>query len=392
MPCPAPVYRLYSLFLRLTLPLILLLSGPQGFGQKGQTEAMKQVEQAIEISAPAVRVLVEDFYEEYKRKVVAGADSIIRLSDETRVIKNALLWKISALSSIQQALFISDPFIGLTEEATLIFQMEHFFRTGAGSEAFGEYQPIAIRVCEGLIEKMKASASNLSENRDVEVGVQYLQNFATDNPIKNMYFERPSSLPSLVDIIGQDGAGIGKITQSLEQNLALLTFSINSSILQLSDQLIWQAELAAYELTDKVELPKGIDATFQNKLARLDTLSNQLSKVLSVAEATPTLVNEQRTLLTSDLQRERAIILASIRYERQEVIDDLKIEMDSILDKITSERIAALTYLNALTNEQIDHSFDRLDKLVQRTLLQIGLFLGILALLIGLGFLFLRRR
>lgn len=346
--------------------------------KKKQSRTMQAAEEAIELSAAEIRLMVERYSEDFILDVMSGADSIFNQASDPEIQRNALRWKISASTAIQHSILVQDPFAGLVDQAALTYQMDHFFRDGRAASLFGTHQPIAERTCNRLKDKIRNMILNLSEDRDLERAEVFLEDFAAQNPMESIYFIRPSALPEFGALIGGKGSGIGKITRSLEESMERLAFTVNSSILLLSEQVVWQAELTALEMTENLEYPAQWDTTLSNAYQRIDSLTHQLSRVLEVAEHAPEIIDRQRALVVDEVEEERAIVLSMVRRERLETIRDLQIEIDSTLYKVTLERIAVLQAVDEISEKRMDQAFDKLDILVARTLRKATLF-GMLA-------------
>ncbi len=363
-----------SFFSLLLLVLFLALPGSLQAQKKKQTQAMQAAEEAIELSVAEIRLMVERFYEDFSLDVMSGADSIYRRADDLEIQRNALRWKIAATTAIQQSILVQDPFAGLVDQAALTYQMDHFFKDGTGGSLFGDHQPIARRTCQRLRQKVRQMIRNLSEDRDLDRAEAFLENFAVKNPIENIYFIRPSALPEFGELLGGKGSGIGKITRSLEESMERLAFTVNASILLLSEQVIWQAELTALDMAKNLKYPAQLDTAVGDAFQRIDSLTHQLSRVLKVVEHTPELVDQQRSLVIDEVEEERAIVLSAIRRERLETIRDLQVEIDSALYQVTRERIAVLKAAEEISEERVDQAFERLERVVDRALRRTALF------------------
>ena len=65
-----------------------------------------------------------------------AADQIQSQTKDPQVQRNALLWKINAISACYRAALVEDPLLGYVDVVILCRQMEIFFTTGPGRNSF----------------------------------------------------------------------------------------------------------------------------------------------------------------------------------------------------------------------------------------------------------------
>ena len=72
------------------------------------------------------------------------ADRIADEADDPRVRHNALAWKLNGTPAVRQACFRTNPLAALFDAWTLAAQMQEFFLSDAGRDAFGSHQSDAV--------------------------------------------------------------------------------------------------------------------------------------------------------------------------------------------------------------------------------------------------------
>ncbi len=360
--------------------------------KKKQSAMMQDAEQPIEISAYELNLQMHEFYLWFSGKVEATADSIISLSSDPLVDKNALQWKMYAIPAAQKAILIDDPLAALIDAAALCFQQTNFFQEGAGAGLFGPWQYLAIEASRQLENETRNIAAGLSANRDFSDTDALLQQFALDNPIQSLHFERPSTLKLMGEVLASEKVGLGKTIANVNTSINELGTRLNYYIDQLPKQVRWQAQFMIYETLEQTEIGTQVDSltglmTYKvDSLVALaeskgDSLFGYLERMTVLAESGPGLVDSQRMALTKDLKQERAIVVAALRRERLETLELLRQERTILLDRLTEERLASLEQVEGIMQHSLQYTFQEteriIDKLFWRTLLLV-VVLGIL--------------
>ena len=321
--------------------------------KKKQSAMMQDAEQLIEISAYELNLQMHEFYLWFSGKVEATADSIISLSSDPQVDKNALQWKMYAIPAAQKAILIDDPLASLIDAAALCFQQSNFFREGAGAGLFGPWQYLAIETSRQLENETRNIAAGLSANRDYSGTDSLLQQFALENPIPSLHFERPSTLKLMGEVLASQKMGLGKTIANVNTSINELGTRLNYYIDQLPKQIRWQAQFMIYETLEQAEIGTQVDSLTDllsykvDSLVALaeskgDSLFGYLERMTVLAESGPGLVDEQRKAVTQDLKQERAILMAALRRERIETLDFLTKERAIVFEGLTEERLASV--------------------------------------------------
>lgn len=366
------------LYLFLLLPLLLAvhpLHAQKKVKKKNQSAMMRDMEQPIEISAYELNLQMHEFYLWFSGKVEATADSIIMLSNDPQIDRNALQWKMYAIPAAQKAILIEDPFAALIDAATLSFQQTDFFEGGLGKDLFGPWQEMAVRTAIQLEETTLSIAGGLSENRDFSRGETEIRKFAADNPITSLHFERASTLRLMGEVLASESLGLGKTIANVNESINELGTRLNYYIDQLPKQVRWQAQYMLYETLEQMDINANVDsltALATHKVDSLvalaeskgDSLFEYIDRMTVLAESGPELMDNQRIALTKDLQQERAILLAALRRERLETLELLSQERAIVLKQLREERIASLEQMEGILNRTLQFSFQETEGII----------------------------
>ena len=171
-----------------------------------QTAFMSGTEN-VDVTSMEVRIHAYGYAERFSARVETAADEILAVTEDADVARNALLWKMNALPAMHLAVFQPDPLIGFLDAWTLTVQMGDFFTTGAGRDAFGPLQSIAVEASEALERAVGEVIASVTVSGDAPWGERTVRAWADSHPITSMEFLRETTASEFADVLGQDQAG-----------------------------------------------------------------------------------------------------------------------------------------------------------------------------------------
>ncbi|UCD60519.1 MAG: hypothetical protein JSV59_11630 [Flavobacteriaceae bacterium] len=365
--------------------LVLLLVCQVSIAQKKKKKSsVGPTGETIEISTLQLRLTMDDFFDRFARKITESADSIISLSSDYNIDKEALFWKMNAIPVAQSAIYSRDPFAAFVDMAVFNYQMKLYYENGTGKDLFGEFQGIAIRTSDSLYEDLIEIGKNLVPDRDISAGIKMIEDFAEKNPINSSYFVRRSTIPLMSSIQKAEKVSFKSLAEGMAQSLDELSTRINAYTEILPKQVRWQAE---YLLNNALTNPE--------LTGRLDSLTYLLERSVLVVESTPELIEDQRSTLMKELRAERIAVLQAIKQERIAVLDEIRKEravvMQQVSDEITVQREAGFQELNSLTSQSIDLSFNNLENIVDTIFWRTVVLLFILLVVLVVGIIIYKR-
>ncbi len=349
---------------RIAVLVIMIGISSHSYSQKKgkQTPLMKTLEQPIEISAFELRLNMNEFFILFSGVVEESADSIATSAQDPLIKQNALLWKMYAIPTAQRSVMVSDPFAAFTDAAALSIQMLRFFEEGKGQDLFGEWQFIAISASRKLWKEIKSIGTKLSYDRDITQGVELMENYSKNNPIRSLYFTRRSTLPLQAKFIEVEKVKLKALAENLTAGFEELSTRLNFYTEALPKQVRWQSEYMLGEILSN-----------QNVQERIDSLMSLMSiaeRLAVVAESTSNLVDMQREAVMDDIRKERIIILNTLHQERVDVSSDLGQARDQIMDdiweNISRERLAAFEDVEGILARAVELSFEKVDALTTK--------------------------
>ncbi|MCK5407553.1 MAG: hypothetical protein KAJ37_08870, partial [Candidatus Krumholzibacteria bacterium] len=271
-------------------------------------------------------------------------DSIIARSADPQIKRRALLWKINAIPVAQNAIFRIDPLIALLDIWTFDVQMSDYFETGAGREAFGEWQPIAVDACRRIETQIAAIGNDLAGEVTSNRGREFVVEWTKTHKIQDLLFTRQSTRGYWYDIVRGQGQGVVGAMETMTDAVRVLSDRMESSYRIALKQARWQAELAIQdELMQSVEVQTVLDG--------IDRLAEMDEDVADVAEDIATIKTE-----FGILQRDFAAIVDSINaywLTATTTIEKERAGMETLIDQ---QREAVFTDLEAMAGRLVDRS------------------------------------
>ncbi|GAA4847996.1 hypothetical protein GCM10023331_35880 [Algivirga pacifica] len=344
--------------------------------RKQQSQTMRNIEQPVDITAAELREYMHTFLVDFVDYVEVAADSIIHDSNDKEIKKNALLWKMYAIPAAKKAILVNDPLIGLFDGAALCLQMKNFFATGAGSGAFGEYQPLPIAVSDTLLDRSMEIYMTLSKNRYPTIAVESIKDFAAQHPIESIYFNRKSTAPLLAEYFDKEKLGLKGLVVGASESVTQFAERIDIYVDLLPKQARWQASYMVQETLEDIRKDSAAIA-FSKKVDRVE---GSIVGVSNTIERFPYTLDQQREAFMYELQNESRTLMNALGEEN-----------DKVLNKATEERKALILDADALAEKYSNQLMNRIEDLIFK-LFWIGsliLFLGIL-LLSAIAFFFMK--
>lgn len=358
--------------------LALLLISQVCFAQRKKKQAVGPAGASIEISTLELRETMNDFFYKFARSITESADHIIRQSSDSKVDQEALIWKMNAIPVANEAVYNADAFLGFIDMAVFTYQMKLYFESGAGKGLFGDQQPIALQTLNSLWEDLLDIGRNLVPDNDITEGTQLVIEFAEQHPITSSYFVRQSTIPLMAKIQDVEKVTFKTLAADMSQSLDEMRSQIGSYMEVLPKQARWEAE---YLLSNTVNNPE--------LTSRFDSLTSLLERSILVLESGEELIDSQRQAAFQDISKERMAVIQALRQEREIILEEIKSEREIVLseliEQLTIQREATFQDLSTLTDQSLNQSFDRMEKLVDTLYWRTAFLTGGLIVLVFVG-------
>jgi len=310
------------------------------------------------ISATELRLRLYELPQRLGGIVEVAADRIRLESTDPAARRRALLWEADGIPALYAAALRPDPLAGALDLAVFVYQMEDYLEEGAGKDAFGPQQGIAIGAVQKMVKLTESTASSLYTDQAVYARrTAQLQEFARTHPIDGSFMARETAISVLARFSQDESAGtfaaVGQATDTLED----ISLRLNAYITLLPKVTRWQAALATEDITGRDSLGATVDDLHAIGVVarRADSLLTDLPGAMREArEPLLRLLDEQRTELLAAVARERLAMTGYITAEREAAIAALDEERRAAMASISEERAAVLAGLDALTRRTIE--------------------------------------
>ena len=310
------------------------------------------------ISATELRLRLYELPQQLGGIVEVAADQIRVKSTDPAARRRALLWEADGIPALYAAALRPDPLAGALDLAVFVYQMEYYLEDGAGKDAFGPQQEIAVGAVQKMVKLTESTASSLYTDQAVYARrAAKLQEFARTHPIDGSFLARETAISELARFAPDESAGalaaVGTATDTLED----ISLRLNAYITLLPKVTRWQAALATEDITGRDSLGATVDDLHAIGVVarRADALLTDLpGAVREAREPLMRLLDEQRDELLAAVERERLAMTGFITAEREAALAALGEERRAAMASISEERAAVLAGLDALTKRTIE--------------------------------------
>ncbi len=331
----------------------------------------------VDLTSTELRLHVYGYAERFGAGVESAADEILAGTEDADVTRNALLWKMNALPAMHVAVFQPDPLAGFLDAWVLTVQMRDFFTTGAGRDAFGPLQSIAVEASEALERAVGEVIASVTVSGDAPWGERTVRAWADSHPITSMEFLRETTASEFADVLGQDQAGGLAVLGNLAMQATDLSERLKYYAAAMPKQIRWQSELVLLELLDEADIKEF--------LGNVESIDRSALRLADFADTVPALVGDQAAFAIDALSDELLASLREVDRQRIETLDALTRERIAVMEQLDNERIAMMEQLAALAdstirrtpgtlNDVVDHAFVRALQLL--ALLLVGVLLA----------------
>ncbi|MEJ2541047.1 MAG: hypothetical protein P8188_13920 [Gemmatimonadota bacterium] len=325
-----------------------------GLGTAPERGVLSQ-EFEVDVSSQRTRMATRNAELGHAGTVELIADSIMAATRDPVVARNALSWKANAIPVIQRAFHHADPLLSFVDGWILSEQMLDYYATGAGRDAFGEYQPMAVRGLEAVTRRIDERVEEVLDSAGYQRVSSFVRNWSDAYPLDNDLFVREpvgQVAAETLDNVQLGGlAAVGRM-----EDLALDAQQMVQSYLAYTPKvLLWQAQLIATEMVDTTVVGPLLDQVDQLQvLAAATRLMDDLPSVVA-AERRATVADVEAladsvlaTLLVM-ASTERATVLDQVarlvREERSGFSDDVATTLITTVEAGGDEAIEVLDHV-----------------------------------------------
>lgn len=346
----------------------------------------------VTMTTPELRIRMSLLAEGFSAIVEAAADSIMEQATEVDIKRRALMWKASAIPNFQQSVFISDPLAALIDGWAFILQMEEFFATGAGSDVFGDLQPMAVRASAVLVNHATTIARIATTDSGYVNGEQFVTEWTRDHPIQSLLFARQHTATAWAALLGGGARGGLAAAADINESITVISNRMSMYAAALPKQARWQAEIMLWEVLDDPQTQ-----AFLGEVASIDSavvsIGEQFGDIRNVFVDIDDILNrtvdrafeemdEQVAAMMDSALQENGAFAAMIDAQRQAIFDDVSAQRVAAMEELDSVVQHAVRVAVADSTEVIDHLFLRI----------VQLLAGLIVIVVIAGAIFMRRK
>lgn len=339
-----------------------------------QTHLMSTYEN-VKISSLELKIRTHKFEGRFSGIVEQAADEIIDQTSDQKIRERALLWKMYAIPAAQKAIFQYDPLASLVDIWALCIQMREYFIEGAGKDAFGDWQTIAVDASELLESEIIAIAKKVTRSGDISKGQDFVDFWASENPIESPLFTRRSTTELFASVMAETKFSLSSTVFTVAESIIFISNRMNSYLDFLPKQGRWQVEF----LTNKLVQHEDIDTGLEN----FSSMAGSTERAVDMAEQVPEIIQNERIALLKEMDRQRIATLDELKNERMAILDSMQKERIAVLEALREERIETLKAFEDMTSKAIDESSAHIKELMDHFFLRV---IQVLAVLVILGF------
>lgn len=320
------------------------------------------------VTGQQLRVMVNEFVVYSARRIELRADEILAETTNVAIRKNALLWKINGIAASFQAGSRHDPLGAFLDLWVLNRQMLHLSESSTGHTLFGAYQSkIATEYLEldNRLQDIKKTVSS-----DLPMADKFVDRFATDFPLKGLYFDREPIASRYIEEIQTPSTELLQVVANLDSNINELRKLTILYAEHLPKQARWEAELLLVDVAESYVL--------QRPLQDLSTVTNALARIADTTQTVPQLVENERRMLGEMVTAERQVTLQELEQMRKNTVLQFENERSIVLDAVRQERATILASLRdermAVTGEfsaKVSEALQATDTITQKRSLEL---------------------
>ena len=325
------------------------LAGCTGMG-KTRPDVKPWPEIRSDYRVETLRARMFEYSITFAAEVDLAASSIERQTTDPMVRRNAMLWKIRAVPEMRKACFRLEPVSSLVDAWTLARQMDQLFSDGAGTGAFGPFQPEAVAVSRRLVEQLRQIGGSIAESPEARAAFEQriIEPWLTEHPLRDLTFVRESPVARFAE----QSRDLGGMSQSVG--------TMEELAVTLSQQLrIYLAEMPR-QVQGEVDLMRSDMLTSQGVVAAqgdLHLTAEAVDRIASTGEGLTPLIENERRIILEETSRQRALVMDALSLEREKAISAIigafAEERTELLRNAEAQRLATLEWASAERREAI---------------------------------------
>jgi hypothetical protein len=298
----------------------------------------------------ALRLRMHEYSITFGAAVDLAATAIERRADDSTVRRNALVWRARAIPEMRKACFRLEPIGALLDAWIFAAQMDQLFREGAGTGAFGTFQPEAVEVSRRLLDQMQEIGRSIAVSPEAAAAFEhkFIAPWLAEHPLRDVTFVRDSPIARFAE----QSRARGDTFQSVG--------TMEELAISLSQQArIYLADLPR-QVRGEVDLLRS-DLLFSESVASmqgdLHMSAVAADRVAATAEGISSFVPQERQIILDEISRQRTLVMDALSAEREGAVnaltDAFAAERSELLRTFELQRLATLEWATAERREAV---------------------------------------
>jgi hypothetical protein len=249
---------------------------------------------------------------------------------------------------MRKACFRLEPVGALVDAWILARQMDQLFSEGAGTSAFGTFQPEAVETSRGLVQQMREIGASIavSPKATADFEHRFVDPWVAGHPLRDVTFVRDSPIGRFADQ-SPASADVFQSVGTMEDLAVSLSQQARIYLADLPRQMRGEVDLMRSDF-----LPREDLATLRRDVHVSATAADRLA---STAEGMPAILLNERRIVLEEMNRQRALVLEAVSLERARAVDPIisafAAERAELLRSLELQRLATLEWASAERRE-----------------------------------------
>jgi len=296
----------------------------------------------------ALRLRMHEYSITFAAAVDLAATAIEQRAADATIQRNALLWRVRAVPEMRKACFRLEPVGALVDAWILARQMDQLFSEGAGTSAFGTFQPEAVETSRGLVRQMREIGASIavSPKATADFEHRFVDPWVAGHPLRDVTFVRDSPIGRFADQ-SPASADVFQSVGTMEDLAVILSQQARIYLADLPRQVRGEVDLMRSDF-----LPREDLATLRRDVHVSATAADRLA---STAEGMPAILLNERRIVLEEMNRQRALVLEAVSLERARAVDPIisafAAERAEMLRSLELQRLATLEWASAERRE-----------------------------------------
>jgi len=299
----------------------------------------------VKMSTAELRERVLELGRRQAALIEQGVGDSYETTEDPKTRRAVMTWGLAAIPEVQEASLNGDPLIALADLWALAMQTEAFVANERVGKYLGEARGLVERTARQMASESEKLAGQVLGPADVPRRRAQVKRWADANPITSATFARPTASAVLARTLSDERPSARQFIASTEERLAALDARLEMMNTTLLNRIRWTMQLL-----------------IEDALGTADVAS---------------MVAELQQF--ADLERKR--IIGDIDRQRVEIFDQVGSERAQIFKDVASERTA----ITAVANQMLAQANADAHRLIDRTLLRVGVGAAVLIVLAALA-------